>query len=440
MVGSRYVVLGLANVRSTWFRDVGRWATAAAIPVDFVKCVSVEEVRARLGSGRSFSAVLLDAGTTGIDRDIIDTARQSGAAVLVVHDGRAQRDWLALGATSVLPEDFHRAELMEELDKHGRPLDRSENGTGANAGVDIPAADWSGRLVAVTGGHGAGASTMAMALAQGLGDDPRFADLTLLADMALGADQAMLHDARDIVPGIQELVEAHRTGSPSLAELRSMVFDTSARGYHLLLGLRRHRDWTVLRRRALTAAIAALTRSYRVVVADIEADFEGEDEVGSADVEDRNLLARSAARRADLVVAVGTPTTKGMHDLLRVIGDLTAFGIDPTRILPVLNRSTRPGRQRAEATSAFGDLVAPITTKLPSPLHLPERRRMEEAVRDGIRLSDQLTTPLAAAVTTMLDLRSPASETDGLAVEPVAIVPGSLGHFADDDFLDGEAS
>ena len=38
----RYVVLGLAHVRSPWFREVSRWATSAVIPIDFVKCVSVD--------------------------------------------------------------------------------------------------------------------------------------------------------------------------------------------------------------------------------------------------------------------------------------------------------------------------------------------------------------------------------------------------------------
>jgi len=288
MAANRYVVLGLANVRSTWFREVGRWATAAAIPADFVKCVSIEEVRARLNSGRSFSAVLLDAGMAGIDRDLIDVALESGAAVIVVNDGRSQRDWIALGATSVLPEDFHRGEFMEELDKFGRPLDQGES-VPSTAEASGPSPDWSGRLVVVTGGHGAGASTVSMALAQGLGQDPRFGDLTLLVDFALHANLAMLHDARDIVPGLQELVDAHRTGTPSLGDIRSLVFDATDRGYHLLLGLRRHRDWAVLRPRALGAALDSLTRSYRVVVADLEPDFEGDDEVGSMDVEERNV-------------------------------------------------------------------------------------------------------------------------------------------------------
>ena len=58
---SRYVVLGLAHPRAPWFSEVARWATAGSAPVDFVKCVSAEEVHARLASGRRVSALLADA-------------------------------------------------------------------------------------------------------------------------------------------------------------------------------------------------------------------------------------------------------------------------------------------------------------------------------------------------------------------------------------------
>ena len=57
----RYVVLGLARPRSAWFSDISRWATAAAIPVEFVKCLGPDEARARLASGRRWSAFLVDA-------------------------------------------------------------------------------------------------------------------------------------------------------------------------------------------------------------------------------------------------------------------------------------------------------------------------------------------------------------------------------------------
>ena len=52
MTGERYVGLGLATARSAWFTRVARWATVGSVPLDFVKCIDADEVRAatRLGA------------------------------------------------------------------------------------------------------------------------------------------------------------------------------------------------------------------------------------------------------------------------------------------------------------------------------------------------------------------------------------------------------
>jgi hypothetical protein len=424
----RFVVLGLAGPRSPWFRDVGRWATGAAVPMDFIRCVSLDEVAARLDDGGVYSAVLIDSGVLGLDRDVLDLARGNGVATLVVDDGRHQRDWIALGATAVLPGDLGRSELMDELVRHGRTIERTAM-AGAGAGNDT--LTWSGRLVAVTGGSGAGTSTLAMALAQGFATDTRHGGSVLLADLALRADLAMYHDARDVVPGLQEMVEAHRTGVPSPTELRRLVFDTDERGYHLLLGLRRHRDWAVLRPRTVETTIANLLSGYRRVICDVECDLEGHDEVGALEVEERNQLARLAVAHADVVVAVGTPDLKGLHGLLRVLAELTDHGVAAERIVTLCNRAGRPGRKRAEISAAFADLVAPISHDIAPPVFVPYRRNLDATIRDGIALPSQMVGPITAAVNAALE-RNP--ERRGHAgPEPVAVAPGSLGHFAEED-------
>src|SRR3546814_12658529 len=85
-------------------------------------------------------------------------------------------------------------------------------------------------------------SDLSIPLAQGLARDPRYSELICLADLALDAEQAMLHAARDVVPGVAELVEAHRSGSPGPHEVRDLTWEVGERGYRLLLGLRRHRS------------------------------------------------------------------------------------------------------------------------------------------------------------------------------------------------------
>src|SRR5690606_26134881 len=132
--------------------------------------------------------------------------------------------------------------------------------------------------------------------------DPRDRGLVVLADLALRAQQALLHDAGDVVPGLLELYEGHRRAALGADQVRATCFAVPERGYDLLLGLRRHRDWTVLRAGPLDAALEGLRRTYRLVVADVDADVEGEAETRSLDVEERNLLARTTLAGADLVL------------------------------------------------------------------------------------------------------------------------------------------
>ncbi len=440
----RYVVLGLAHARSSWSGELSRWSTAAVVPVDFVRCVSPDELRARLAAGRPFSAVIVDSALPRLDRDLVDCARSVGASVVVVDDGRTNRNWAALGAAAVLTDGFEPADLLAALHASARPIDRVDlSALQLVTDRDPVPGRWRGHLIAVTGSPGTGRSTIAMALAQGRARDARDRGLVLLADLALRADLAMLHDGRDIVPGIQELVEAHRTGRPDGAGLRRLVHDVDERGYHLLLGLRRPRDWTALRPRALEAALDTLVSSYRLVVADVDADVDGEATTGSVDVEDRNLLARSTVARADLVAVVGDASCKGLHSLVRVLDDLREFGVAPDRLLPVVNRAPRSPRARAEIVRTIETLAhRPRPGGHQPPGHDPnsgapppgvvfvsERRRLDDVIVDAAPLPESMSRALARSVQPWLDRSAVPAATDQDPDEPVPILAGQLGHF-----------
>ena len=404
------------------------------IPVEFVKCVTVEEVRARLASGRAFSALLIDSGTPGVDRDLIDESRACGCAVLVVDDGRHRRDWTALGAAAVLPATLTRADLLDALDVHAVAISRHDVLPTRELATN---ASWRGRLIAVLGAGGVGSSTVSIALAQGLGSDVRLGGLVLLADLCLDADHAMLHDVGDVMPGVQELVDAFRNGDPSASEVRAVTFSTGERPYDLLLGLRRHRDWVTIRPRAFDAALDGARRVYKAVVADVDPDVEGETQCGSLDVEERNLFARAVTSRADVAVVVSLPTPKGLHRMVRIVDALLEHGVQPGRIAPVVNRAPRSPRARAELTSAYADLVRPrmgAARTVAGPIFVPERRHLDDAVENGMRLPISMTAPLTTAVQAMLD-RADArgSEAPAMTEEPVAVAPGSLGSWAEDD-------
>ncbi len=425
----RYVLLGLARARSDWFRTVGRWSTAAMLPAEFVRCVSVEELRARLGSGRVFSALLVDGSLPGVDRDLLAAAGELGVAVLVV-DTETARDWRELGAAAVLAEAFSRDELLEVLQATASPVSTAVLATEQPAeatGGEL------GGLIAVTGPGGTGASTVAIALAQGLAAevvDRRRRPTVLLADLCRVADQAMLHDPQVLVPSIQELVEAHRTGIPSAQAVLDQTFFVPNRGYRLLLGLRRPRHWVALRPRALEHTLDSLQRAVDVVVADVEADVEGEAETGSVDVEDRNRLSRTVLSRAEVVLVVAGAGMQGLYAAVRTINELLAFGVAPERMLPVIARGPRSPRARAELTAALSSLVAaggPIGgVVLANPLHLPERP-VDQALRDGVALPSSLARSLARA-TGAIRARTEVPPRDDPPV-PVRIAPGGLGSF-----------
>ncbi len=406
MATDRYVLLGLARPRQPWFRQVARWATTASIPADFVMCLSLEEVTTRLGSARRFSALLVDSAVAGFDRDLIAAANAAACPVIVVDDGRNLRDWEALGAATVLrggtnarsdaasaDQPVTRGELMRVLDEVAQKVAKVDGSRQApTAATPHPSA--TGRLVTVTGRRGQGSSITAMAIAQGLAAR---SDQLLLADLALDANQALLHDTGDVIPGVQELVEAFRLGAPSATELPGFTIDLPNRNYRLLMGLRRHRDWNNIRPRAFDAAIDALLANHHVVVADVEADVEGNSECGSLDIEQRNLFARHTTRAADLVVIVGHATFSGLHGLLRVIDDLVGHGVAPMRLLPVLNRAPRNPRARAELSASLADLTVG-RAQLANPVFLPERRRLDEALHAGDPLPAQLVSPITAMV------------------------------------------
>lgn len=428
MAGARYVVLGLAPARSAWFGALGQWATSGSLPVEFVKCVSADDVRARLAGGRAASALIADAGMPSVDRDLLAVANHAGCACLIVNDARVARDWAGLGASAVLTQSFGRDELLGALAAHARMIVRADADADTAVGTPrrvVTPLSWRCPLVAVVGPGGTGASTAAIALSQALGGDAGYSGLLLLADLKLHAEQAMLHDARDVVPGVQELVEAHRAGQPAPEAVRALTFDIVERNYYLLLGLRHPRFWSTVRPRAFEAALESLQQAYRMVVCDVDADLEGEDESGSVDVEERHVMARTVARRADAVLAVGLPTMKGVHSLVRVVSAALDFGVPPGRVVPVVNRAPRSARARASIVRALAELAAP-NAGTATPVFLPDRKGVDDALHDGARLPDALGAPLAGCVRALLA----RNEAPLPAAVPERVRPGSLGRVA----------
>ena len=406
MSDARYVLAGMARPRATWFPDVSRWSNAGAIPAEFVKCVGPEDLLARVRSGRSFSAVLIDGGLPGIDRDLLSQAGSTGALVIVVRDPRITVDWEQAGADAVLEPTFGPAKLLDLLAGTARLIPRNhaeDTGPFADTG-DAPIR---GHVITIVGGGGVGTSTVAMAVAQSAGANGYFGNV-LLADFCLRAEMAMLHDTQVVTPGVQELVEAHRTSTLDPEQVRQLCFAISGRNYDLLLGLRRRRFWTAIRPTAAATAFKNLAACYGVVVVDADAEFDGESETGSMDMEERNVLARTAALGADTVLAVGHCSLKGLHTLTRVISDLRDFGVADSSIQPIINQAPTGPKAKAAYAAALYELLggADAQTATAPPLFLPFAQ-VDEAVRAVAPLPSALSEPLAAFLT--MRIQSPLS-------------------------------
>ena len=433
----QWTVLGLAAARAPWFGRMGAWTTDGRLDAAFVKCLSDADLVNQLGSGRPWSLVILDGSIADTDRDLLAVATDAGVPTAVVSAPGVPTRWDHLGADAELEPDFTVSDVVQILTSVGRRVRRADRfPTALNPSpADLAASDVErrGRLVAVIGPGGTGTSTVAIGVAQALGSNHD----VLLADFALRADHAMLHDTREVVPGVQELVEAHRAADLAPTAVRTMTFEIPERGYRLLLGLRRVRDWPVLRPRSVTAGVASLRRAFDVVIADCSPDLDGEADTGSTDVEDRHLLTRRAVSDAEVVVVVGRPSMKGVHSLVRQVHDLLDHGVTPQRILPLVNGAPRRRSARAEITSAIGQLLKadPVAATVANPLHLPVAA-IDDAVRDAVELPKAFVEPLTQPVLALLDHSTAPLERNP---HPVAIEPGSLGLAGTADELGGEA-
>jgi hypothetical protein len=238
----------------------------------------------------------------------------------------------------------------------------------------------------------------------------------------------MLHDTVEVVPGVHELVDAHRLGVPTPTEIEALTFPVAARGYRLLLGLRRPRYWSSLRRRSFEAALDGLGRTFSAVVCDVDGDLEGESATGSIDVEERNLVARAAVAAADVVLAVGRPGLKGLHSLAWLLHDLVEADVEGERIVPVLNGVGRSPRLRAQLQAALHGVVQDLPATIGPAVFLPVRP-VDQALRDGA----PVPTPLPAlAVGAFEATRARVGPVRRAVLEPVPVVPGSLGSIPED--------
>jgi hypothetical protein len=425
---ARFVVATLAPPRRRWVRDLSRWATTGDLPADVLTCLAGDELRAVLGTGRPLSLVMVDAGTTALDRDLVAGAHAAGCNVVVVDDGRRHRDWEAIGCAELVAEPHGPDAVADLLNRRGRVVDDAERRPsrtlGLGRGAGRPAT-----VIAVTGVGGSGVTTIAAALAQSFGASSGRRVRTALVDGSRRATQTVLHAPDDVVPGLTELVDAHRNDAPDPEVVRTFLHTVPVRGYDLLVGLRRTRDWAGLRPLALAAALDGVARTYQTVVVDHDPDVDGMASTGSVEVEERHALARWAADRADLLVVVGRTDLAGLHALSSIRADLADHGVPVDRQLVVLN-GARGGRLRQASDIQLRRVVGGTFAAVPT------ARGLEQAHRNVTPLPRSLVRQVGDAATEALRRVGSSADRDG----STPIAPGELGTHLDLDEFGGEAA
>jgi hypothetical protein len=383
MTGGRYVVLACTSGDGAWL---------SGLPdVEVVHCTDLDQASVLVRGSRRWSAVLVSGDVGG---SMMQAAGRAGVPVLVVGFVGARPGLVGVSRSA--------SAVLEALYQWAIPV------PWARWHPSMPDPLPSGRLIAVCGPGGTGASTVAMALASALsglcaglpGGDagPSGLDAGLvLADLALRAGQAVLHGIKRPTVTVDDLVHAHRLGALGPAQVRDLTLAVPGHPYRLLPGLRQPRHWTAVRPLPFETALAGLRSAFDLVIADVTGDLEGEDDTGSLDVEERNHMARHTLSLSDVVVAVGNPGPTGRRSLDYLVEGLSQLGVDPDRLVTVINRTS--------------------VTDRPGAIALPHLRPNESAA--------DWAGPSSRIVAGLLD-RLPV----GVA-EPalVPVVPGSIGHW-----------
>ncbi|MCB1255601.1 MAG: hypothetical protein KDB26_00750 [Microthrixaceae bacterium] len=410
----RFVIVGLGGARSPWFSNLTRWSTTGLVGAEYTKALSADEVLAILGAGRKVSALIVSGSTPGLDRDFVSVVNSFGVAVLVVDDGHTQRDWESLGAASVLPMSFGPDELAEDLERNAQRIDPTSRRS-SRVSVSFTSQDDIGALIAVTGAGGAGVSTISMALSQGLAALSG-ARTVALADLTRRCDLAMYHDVGDVIPGLPELVEAHRGDTPDPDRVREFLFDIDSRNYDLLLGQRRSRDSAAMAPLSTAAAIDGLRRSYDIVVADSDPTVDGESDTGSVDIELFNSAQRHAFSVASVVIVVVQPGIRGLRRLAGLVSTLGNFGVPAARLVPVINQAPRSAPAKASLTRLIADLN-PLDDSIHPAVFVKSIKLLEDIHHQADALPRSVSMPLAVAVDSLL---SREGKRNGVSATKVA--------------------
>jgi len=352
-------VLTLAHPRARWSRRLTSWATTGALDLQHQPCLTVAEVRRRIGDG-SIRAVLADGRLSHDDSDLCAVADSAGVALIRVDAETGATPGSPSAPRPSLASDFGPDDLLAvlpEISPDRPPIPPSR----------APVTHRSGRVVAVTGSGGTGVSTTAALLAVGSRRPDRS---VLLVDLSVGADQALLNGLAEVVPGLgQAMTDDRRLGR----DLPDCVH-RCAGGFDLVPGAPFGRQ-VDLEPGPLRRMVGVAGAAYDETILDLSPAALLMLALSPAPAEDAPLFP-------DRVVVVARPDVSGLHRLCRLLSDLGDVG-GRDRVI-VLNGVTPRPRPSGSVITGTRRLLAAAGLDPDGPIMAGRHRRgLRGRLRDG---------------------------------------------------------
>ena len=338
------------------------------------RCADLAETLAVVAAGVG-DVVLLDVSVRGLGRDPLAALLRDAAVVGLRSEEAPERT--ALGLRHVLPATAGLEEILSTL----REAVASEDEVAEwvqNARAEAAVAP--GRLVTVWGPSGSpGRSTIAVNLA---------------AEAARAGQETVLVDADTYGPSLSQMLGVLDETTSVVSACRAYDRDTLDEdtldsllplvqpGLRLLSGIGVPGRWAELRRTSLDGVLHALARRGGLILADVAANLEEDEELSyDTAAPQRNAAAISAIENADAVVAVVAADPVSITRLVRDHPRLEELGVQELHV--VVNRLGSP---------VPGDRVRElIATRMPvTSLHLlpDEPVTCRTAAWDGALLAE----------------------------------------------------
>ncbi len=320
------------------------------------------------------AVVVLDAALTWLDRDLVTTLRRAGVETFAIGNSARPLDRLGVRCfeSDATPEAIAAALYSLEPPPVAR-LDNS-NRTDGDAGRVA------GRMIAVWGGAGSpGRTTVATHAAI---ESARHGGRTLLIDGDVwSASIAQLL-------GLQEspsLAQAARLAADGWPNSLDTTVQAGPQGVAVLTGLARAELWPEVRETAWRAVLATGITQYDLVVVDLAAPIEEDEELSYDRVPfRRNLVTRVALELADDIVLVAAADPVGLRRAVVAHRNLTDdLPGTEKKVRIALNRAPRAGRRLQDCSRSIEEWMGVVPTAI-----LPDEPALSRVAWEGRSLHE----------------------------------------------------